>query len=49
MTVFALDGAVRIAGVILLGVLAIVLGDRMLRAPGAAAPERSADTELAPR
>ena len=46
MTVFALDGAVRIAGVILLGVLAIVLGDRMLRAPGAAAPERSADTEL---
>jgi hypothetical protein len=46
MTVFTLDGAVRIAGVILLGVLAIVLGDRMLRAPGAAAPELSADTEL---
>jgi len=46
MTVFALDGAVRIAGVILLGVLAIVLGDRMLRTPGAAAPELSVDTEL---
>jgi len=46
MTVFALDGAVRIAGVILLGVLAIVLGDRMLRTRGAAAPELSADTEL---
>ena len=42
----SLDGAVRIAGVILLGVLAIVLGDRMLRTPGAAAPELSADTEL---
>jgi len=46
MTVFALDGAVRIAGVILLGVLAIVLGDRMLRTPAAVAPELSADTEL---
>jgi len=46
MIVFALDGAVRIGGVILLGVLAIVLGDRMLRTPGASTPERSPATDL---
>ena len=43
---FTLDGAVRIGGVILLGVLAIVLGDRMLRTPAAAPPEHPAATQF---